>query len=306
MSAAGSRTWNSTSSAINQYVRYVQRRRAATQQAAGVVDHRFSPAADGMRAAMAARGACSTMRACRIGAESQRARYVLRRSPRHAARDAARSARPWSPARQCGPGGRCASHRAPDPRPPGTSAGWRAPRLAVPPCASWPGRAHPDNQTPPAIDRGRPSPAWPAAPRPPWGHVAPAARRRRAARAVPAQARRHDLFQLDQRAQRGFLDAAHRAGGAAQRDGNRQRFLVVQQQRRQGLAGTQGIAAGDAAAGVGRGSPARAACRYPAAACADAPPASWPAPDRSSGCGFAAATAGAAGGGGGEHGARGE
>ena len=68
---------------------------------------------------------------------------------------------------------------------------------------------------------------------------------------APAQARRHDLFQLDQRAQRGFLDAAHRAGGRrAQRDGNRQRFLVVQQQRRQGLAGTQGIAAGDAAAGV--------------------------------------------------------
>ena len=297
MSAAGSRTWNSTSSAINQYVRLSRTPRAATQQAAGVVD--LIDLAGGGRDA-GGHGRLWRMqhdaRLRRIGAESQRARYVLAQvSPPGEGRGAKCAPVVAGPAMRSRRKMRQSS-RAPGPRPPGTSAGWRAPRLAVPPCASWPGRAHPDNQTPPAIDRGRPSPAWPAAPRPTVGPCGSSGTT--AARSASVRAQRAGMTcSSDQRAA-GFLDAAHRAGGRrAQRDSHRQRFLVVQQQRRQEPCRGARHSRRRCRCWRGPGSPARAACRYPAAACADAPPASWPAPGRSSGCGFAAATAGAAGGG---------
>ncbi|MNV23359.1 hypothetical protein D3C71_1143690 [compost metagenome] len=66
-----------------------------------------------------------------------------------------------------------------------------------------------------------------------------------------AQTRWHHLFQLDQRGDRGVLDAADRAGdGGAQGDGRGQRFLVIQQQGRQCAAGTECVTAGHAAAGL--------------------------------------------------------
>ena len=91
MSAAGSRTWNSTSSAINQYVRLsrdaaLQRSRQRASSTSSI-----SPAADAGGHGRPWRMQHDA-RLRRIGAESQRARYVLRRSPRQA-RDAARSAR---------------------------------------------------------------------------------------------------------------------------------------------------------------------------------------------------------------------
>jgi hypothetical protein len=53
--------------------------------------------------------------------------------------------------------------------------------------------------------------------------------------------------------QRGLLDAADPAGGGgAQGDRDSQRLVVVQQQRWQGLARPQGIAASDPAAGRNR------------------------------------------------------
>jgi hypothetical protein len=60
-----------------------------------------------------------------------------------------------------------------------------------------------------------------------------------------AQPGGQQLAQLGQRAQRGLLDPGHGApGGGVQADRDRDRLLVVQQQRRQGRAGAQAVAAG--------------------------------------------------------------
>ena len=76
----------------------------------------------------------------------------------------------------------------------------------------------------------------------------------RAQRVHPlAQARGHGLLQLDQGAQRGLFDAAHRTGrGGAQRNRHSQGLVVVQQQRRQRLPGPEGVTARHAAAGMHR------------------------------------------------------
>jgi len=69
-------------------------------------------------------------------------------------------------------------------------------------------------------------------------------RRRAQRRHAPAQVGRQDLFELDQRAHRGLLDPGHRrAGGGEEADGDRDRLLVVQQQRRHGRAGAQPVPA---------------------------------------------------------------
>ena len=66
-----------------------------------------------------------------------------------------------------------------------------------------------------------------------------------------AQARGHHLLEFHDRAQCRLFDAAHHAQGrGAQRDGHGQRLIVVQQQRWQRLAGTEGVAPGHAAAGL--------------------------------------------------------
>ena len=68
-----------------------------------------------------------------------------------------------------------------------------------------------------------------------------------------AQPGRQHLLELGQRAHRGLLDPGDRAaGGRAQPDRDRDGLLVVEQQRRQGRAGAEPVAAGDAGGGVHR------------------------------------------------------
>jgi hypothetical protein len=69
-----------------------------------------------------------------------------------------------------------------------------------------------------------------------------------------AQPRRQDLLQLGQGTDRGLLDPGHHAaaGGRAQSHGDGDGLLVVQQQRRQGRAGAEPVAAGDAPGRVHR------------------------------------------------------
>ena len=87
--------------------------------------------------------------------------------------------------------------------------------------------------------------------------------RRRAERAdAAAQVRGQDLLELDERAHRGLLDAGHRrARGGAQADGDRDRLLVVEQQRRHRGAGAQPVAAGRAGERLHRVAERRAAAR---------------------------------------------
>ena len=62
---------------------------------------------------------------------------------------------------------------------------------------------------------------------------------------APAQVRGQHLLELDERAHGGLLDAGDRcARGRAQADGDRDRLLVVEQQRRHRGAGRQAVAAG--------------------------------------------------------------
>ena len=72
--------------------------------------------------------------------------------------------------------------------------------------------------------------------------------RRRAQRSdAAAQVRRQDLLELDERPHRRFLDAGHRgAGGGAKADGDRNRLLVVEQQRRHRASGAKPVSAGGA------------------------------------------------------------
>jgi hypothetical protein len=66
-----------------------------------------------------------------------------------------------------------------------------------------------------------------------------------------AQARGHHLRQLDQRTQRAFFDAAHRARRRdLQGNSHGKCLFVVQQQRRQRLSGAKRVTAGHAAAGM--------------------------------------------------------
>jgi hypothetical protein len=69
-----------------------------------------------------------------------------------------------------------------------------------------------------------------------------------------AQPRRQDLLQLGQGTHRGLLDPGHHAaaGGRPQSHGDRDGLLVVQQQRRQGRARAEPVAAGDTAGRVDR------------------------------------------------------
>jgi hypothetical protein len=66
-----------------------------------------------------------------------------------------------------------------------------------------------------------------------------------AQRADPAaQSGWQHLFELGQRPYRGLVDAGHRVSGrGAQADGDRRRFLVVEQEGRHGLAGDQPVPA---------------------------------------------------------------
>jgi hypothetical protein len=67
------------------------------------------------------------------------------------------------------------------------------------------------------------------------------------------QARRQDLFQLGQRAQRRLLDAGHGAAGrGAQPHGDRDGLLVVEQQRWHDGAGAQPVTTGVPRCGVHR------------------------------------------------------
>ena len=62
---------------------------------------------------------------------------------------------------------------------------------------------------------------------------------------APAQVRRQHLLELDERADRGLLDARHgRAGGGPQADRDRDRLVVVEQQRWHRRAGMQAVASG--------------------------------------------------------------
>ena len=70
---------------------------------------------------------------------------------------------------------------------------------------------------------------------------------------APAQVRGEDLLELDERAQRRVLDPGHRrARRGAQPDGDRDRLVVVEQQRRHRRAGVQPVAAERARAGLDR------------------------------------------------------
>ena len=70
-------------------------------------------------------------------------------------------------------------------------------------------------------------------------------------RDLRAQPRRHDLVEFGQRPQRGLTDACHAAArGNPQADGHGDGLLGVEQQRRQGRARAQLVAAAVALAGV--------------------------------------------------------
>jgi hypothetical protein len=68
-----------------------------------------------------------------------------------------------------------------------------------------------------------------------------------------AQPRRQHLLELEQRTDRGLLDPGHgAAGGGPQADGDGHRLVVVEQQRRQGRARAEPVAAGHTRGGVHR------------------------------------------------------
>ena len=73
-------------------------------------------------------------------------------------------------------------------------------------------------------------------------------RRRPQSADTAAQVRRQDLLELDEGADRGLLDAGHgRPSGRAQPDRDRDRLVVVEQQRRHRGAGAKPVAAGRSA-----------------------------------------------------------